>query len=208
VWYEHRPFVEAIEENPLTNERGSCWWGLWGTMTSKLSSPLAPPPSSCPSQSSWVASKQVKMTTSSSHLDAREVVVVADGRNDKKNYLQLAFEREGGGVVAGSRNSQRNHLQLAFGCEGGGSGGRRSKQLKEPPPARVWTRGRWWQWEMGQKNKRNHLRLAFGCEGGGGGRRVKRTKKSTSGSRLDAREVAVVGGGLEEWKWPPPARVK
>ena len=92
-----------------------------------------------------------KITTSSSRLDAREVVVVADGRNDEKNHLQLAFEREGGGVVAGGRHSRRNHLQLAFGRKGGGSGGRR----------------------------------------------VERTKKTTSGSRLNAREVVVVGVGLK-----------
>jgi len=41
--------------------------------------------------------------------------------------------------------------------------------------------------------EKNHLQLAFGCEGGGGGGRgVGRAKKTTSGSRLDVREV---GGG-------------
>jgi hypothetical protein len=40
----------------------------------------------------------------------------------------------------------------------------------------------------------NHLWLAFGCKGGGGGgSRVETPKKTTSGSRLDAREVVVVG---------------
>ena len=47
-----------------------------------------------------------KMATSGSLLDARKVVVVADGPNaKKKNHLQLAFEREGGGVATGRRNS-------------------------------------------------------------------------------------------------------
>ena len=50
----------------------------------------------------WQAVKIVEETTTSSHLNAREVVVVTDGRN-----------------------SQRNHLQLTFECEGGGDGGRR-----------------------------------------------------------------------------------
>ena len=41
----------------------------------------------------------------------------------------------------------------------------------------------------------NHLRLAFGREGGGGGgSRVEMPKWTTSGSRLDAREVVVVAG--------------
>jgi len=59
----------------------------------------------------WQAVKMVEETTSSSRLDVREVVVVADGGND--------------------------HLQLAFGCAGGGGGGRPSKGSKKPPPARV-----------------------------------------------------------------------
>ena len=38
----------------------------------------------------------------------------------------------------------------------------------------------------------------FECEGGGGGgRHVKTTKWTTSGSRLDAREVVVVAEALE-----------
>jgi len=131
-----------------------------------------------------------KKTTSSSRLDAREVVVVADGRNSRKNHLQLAFECKGGGgggrrvermerTTSGSRLDAREVVVL----------GDRSK---EPPPARVWTQGRWW-WETGRKNEKNHLRLAFGREGGGGGGRpVETPKKTTSGSRLDVREVVVV----------------
>jgi hypothetical protein len=33
-----------------------------------------------------------KITTSSLRLDTREVVAVADSRNNEKNHLQLAFE--------------------------------------------------------------------------------------------------------------------
>ena len=44
-----------------------------------------------------------KNTTSSSHLDAREVVVVADSQNIENNHLQLAFEHKEGGVVAGGQ---------------------------------------------------------------------------------------------------------
>jgi len=55
-----------------------------------------------------------KITTSGSCLNAREEVVLGDGRN-----------------------IESNHLQLAFGRKGGGSDGRRSKCQKEPPPARI-----------------------------------------------------------------------
>jgi len=83
----------------------------------------------------------------------------------------------------------------------------RRNRWKEPPPACIWMRGRWW-WESRRNDENDHLRLAFGCEGGGGGgRRVETPKKTTSGLRLNAREVEVVGGVLEERKWPPPARV-
>jgi hypothetical protein len=47
------------------------------------------------------AVEMMKETTSSSRLDAREVVVVVDGQNSRKNHLQLAFEREGGGGGGG-----------------------------------------------------------------------------------------------------------
>ena len=55
-----------------------------------------------------------KITTSGSHLNVREEVVLGDGRN-----------------------IESNHLQLAFGREGGGSDGGWSKRQKEPPPACV-----------------------------------------------------------------------
>jgi len=54
----------------------------------------------------------------------------------------------------------------------------------------------------------DHLRLAFRREGGGGGgSRVKTPKLTTSGSRLDTREVGVVEFVSKGWKEPPPARV-
>ena len=75
------------------------------------------------------------------------------------------------------RKNEKHHLQLAFGREGGGGGSR-----VETP-------------------KNNHLRLAFGCEGGGGGgSRVETTKRTTSGSRLDTREVVVVAQAVETTK--------
>jgi len=120
------------------------------------------------------------------------------------------------------RNAETNHLQLAFGSEGGGGGGVHVetpkwttsgsrldarevavvgvalKRRKEPPPARVWTRGRWWWWGSRRNAENDHLRLAFGHEGGGGGgSRVEAPKSTTSGSHLDAREVVVVAGTLD-----------
>ena len=54
-----------------------------------------------------------------------------------------------------------------------------------------------------------HLRLAFGCEGGGsGGSGVETIERSTSGSRLDRREVVVVVDVLKYQKGPPMARVR
>jgi len=65
------------------------------------------------------AVETMKKTTSGSHLDAREVVVAADGRNSWKNHLRLAFECKGGGGGRRSvESTKKNHLQLAFGCEG------------------------------------------------------------------------------------------
>ena len=76
------------------------------------------------------------------------------------------------------------------------------KIWKTPPPACIWMRGRWWCWETYQKAEKLHLQVAFGPEGGGGGgRRSKTSKSSTSGSRLDAREVAVVAGTCYESKF-------
>jgi len=119
------------------------------------------------------------------------------------------------------RNGEMNHLRLAFGSEGGGGGGRHVEMAK-------WTtsgsrldarevvvgdmskqrKGRWLWWETCQNGEKNHLRLAFGYEGGGcGGRRVKTSKWTTSSSRLDAREVVVMGDMSKRQNGPPPARV-
>ena len=83
-----------------------------------------------------------------------------------------------------------------------------AKASKTPPLARVWMRGRWWWQETCRNVEKNHLRLVFGCEGGGGGgRHGERVEKTTSGSRLDAREVVVVGDVVKATKTPPPARI-
>ena len=80
-------------------------------------------------------------------------------------------------VVADGGNNENDHLQLAFEHEGGGVA-------------------------AGSRNgRRNHLQLAFGHEGGGGGgSHFETTKKASSGSRLEAREGAVVAEVLEERK--------
>ena len=50
---------------------------------------------------------------------------------------------------------------------------------------------------MHRNAEMDHLRLAFGHEGGGDGEsRVERSKITTSGLHLDAREVVVVAGTL------------
>ena len=65
----------------------------------------------------------------------------------------------------------------------------------------------WW-WESHRNAERNHLRLVFGREGGGGGGvRVETPKMTTSGSRLDMREVVVVGVASKRRNQPPPARI-
>jgi len=71
---------------------------------------------------------------------------------------------------------------------------------KWPPLARIWMWGRWWWWEACWNAENNHLWLTFGCKGGGGGKGVGRTKKTTSSSHLNMREVVVVGDMLKHWK--------
>jgi len=82
-----------------------------------------------------------------------------------------------------------------------------SKCRKKPPLARISMQGRWWWWESCQNAEKNHLRLTFQCEGGGGGIRIETSKWTTSGSRLEAREVGVVGGTSKRRNEPPPARI-
>ena len=83
-----------------------------------------------------------------------------------------------------------------------------SKRRKEPPPARVWMRGRWWWWGSRRNAEMDHLRLVFGSEGGdGGGSRIKTPERTTSGSRLDVREVVVVGFASKRRNGPPLAHV-
>ena len=155
------------------------------------------------------ALKWPKRTTSGSRLDTREVVVAGDmskWRNEPPPAR--VWKRGRWWRWEACRNGEMNHLRLAFGCEGGGCGrhvetakrevvvvGNMSKWRKKPPPARVWIRGRWLWWETCQNVEMDHLQLAFGCKGGGcNGRHVETAKWTTSGSRLDMREVVVVGG--------------
>jgi hypothetical protein len=126
-------------------------------------------------------------------------IILSCIKTGKNDHLRLAFGCEGGGgggrrvermkettsgscldarevVVVGDRSKRRNdHLLLAVGREGGGGGGRRVEKMKK-----------------------NHLLLAVGRKGGGGGgSHVKMTKRTTSSSRLDVREVVVVGVTLK-----------
>jgi len=112
-------------------------------------------------------SKRRKQTTSSSRLNAREVVWWQAVETTKKNHLQLAFEREGGGVVGdGSKEQKETTSGLRLNVRevvvvGVGSKlpkwttsgshldvrevvvvGVRSKHRKKLPLARAWTRGR------------------------------------------------------------------
>jgi len=86
-----------------------------------------------------------KWTTSGSRLNVREVVVGQMRRNNEKNHLRLAFGCKGGGgsgshvemtktTTSGSRLDTREEEVVAEALEG----------RKQPPPACVWTRGRWW----------------------------------------------------------------
>ena len=117
MWYERRPFNEAIVENPSQmrgggvdksgeRRRASCRRPLLLLLPRVLRArPLL-------SIFTIIDSRAVMMWWR--RQTPREVVVVGDGRN-----------------------AENNHLRLAFGREGGGGGGRRSKHRKEPPPARV-----------------------------------------------------------------------
>src|SRR6266567_1468251 len=105
--------------------------------------------------------RNVKRTTSGSHLDAREVVVVANASKREKHHLRLAFGCEGGGGGKGVGGGGGKGV--------GGGGGKCVETRKAPPPARVWMRGRWWwqgSWWWWWQMRRN-------------------AKSTTSGSRLD-----------------------
>ena len=86
-----------------------------------------------------------KWTSSSSYLNAREVVVGRTRQNDENNHLQLAFGCEGGGgsgsrvemtktTTSSLRLDMKEVVVVTEVLEG----------LKQPPPAHVWMRGRWW----------------------------------------------------------------
>jgi len=126
--------------------------------------------------------------TSSSRLNARRGGGVGNPAGSPKN------------ITSGSRLDAREVVVVA---------GRRNG-CKTPPPARVWTRGRWpwWWWESWWKAEKHNPRLAFGREGGGdGGRWSKKTENTASGSRLDAREAVMVVIVTEGRKTQPPARI-
>jgi len=54
--------------------------------------------------------KQPKKTTSSSHWDTREEVVVVAGWNAQKNHLQFTFGREEGGGRGVDGTTEKSHL--------------------------------------------------------------------------------------------------
>jgi hypothetical protein len=64
-----------------------------------------------------------KITTSTSHLDAREVVVVGEVSEERKKPPLARVWTQGRWWGESCRNDKKNHLRLAFGREGGGGGG-------------------------------------------------------------------------------------
>jgi hypothetical protein len=111
--------------------------------------------------------KTPENSTSSSLLDAREMEVAAEASKGPKNPPPARFWMRGRWRWWQRRqNARKLHLQLAFGREGGGDGGNdvettssscfnarevvlmpeTSNRPKSPPPARIWTRGRWRWW--------------------------------------------------------------
>ena len=115
---------------------------------------------------SYIPSKLPKRTTSGSRLDAREVVVVGASLKHRKTPPPAHVRTQGRWWWEPCRNTEKNHLQLAFRHEGGGGGSHvetpkkttsgshlnerevvwwqlRRNSRKQPPPARVWTQGRW-----------------------------------------------------------------
>jgi len=94
VWYEHRPFVKAIGENPHNGG------GVIDEGNDDEQIVIAP----CPSSSLISLGGGSRVETA------------------EKNHLRLAVGREGGGGGSRVETDEKNHLWLAFGCEGGGGG--------------------------------------------------------------------------------------
>ena len=110
----------------------------------------------------WCVEKK-KNTTSGSHLDMREVVVVGDASKQWKEPKKPPL----------ARVWTQGRQWWWVTCR---------KYERKPPPARIWMQGRWRWWvtcRNNKKNEKNRLWLTFGHEGGsGGGWRVKSTKKN------------------------------
>ena len=132
--------------------------------------------------------EMMKWTTSGSHLDVRWRWQLC--RNNEKNHLRLAFGHEGGGGGAEALEGQKKTTSSS--CLDVREVAEASERCKQPPLAHVWMRGRWWRWQSRRNDEKNHLWLMFGHKGGGGGSRVETTKRTTSGSRLDARRSHVI----------------
>ena len=109
MWYERRPFDEAIVENPSQMRGGGVDKSGERRRANRRRPLLLLLPRVLPARLllsifTVIDSRVVMMWR---RQTPREVVVVGDGRN-----------------------AENNHLRLAFGCEGGGGGGRRSKRRK------------------------------------------------------------------------------
>ena len=145
-----------------------------------LKHPKNPPPARKGGGAGGRCIEKPEKSTSNPHLGAREVVVADASKLVKIPPSAHVWDVREVVVVADVLKTE-----------------------KRPPPACVWTQGRWWSWQTHQKAKKNHLRLAFGLKGGGGnGSCTETAEKSTSGSRLDTREVVVVAKALKTAKRP------
>ena len=163
--YECCPFVETIGANPSQIREGSLMRVLGNDNEQVIVVPC--PSSSLMSLSGESCVEMMKRITSSSRLNAREVVVVAymlrqlkkttsssrlNAREEvwwqmveiveettSSSYLDA---REVVTVAEVVKTTKKKHLQLTFECEGGGSGGRGVEMSKKPPPTHVWMQGR------------------------------------------------------------------
>ena len=176
--------VVAVVLKQLKNAPLARIWtqGRWWSWKTGWKCWKEPPPACIWTWGRWQRHWNVEKTTSSSRLDARVVVVVA-------NELKILKKS-----TSGLRLDAREVVVMA----------KVLKPVKTPHPARIWMQGRWRQWEMRWKVRKIHLQLMFGHEGGGGGgRQVETSKKSTSCSCLDVKEVVVMADAWKIEKRPP-----